>query len=85
MKLIDVIQTGIDLGGGDYSLVPMIKRCLNAWIQSGHTIENVPLIDNEKRHDVGNFDTYYASVLELALEEATDRPQLERMLKEQLQ
>jgi len=80
-SLFQIIQDTKPTDGTEHQLT----GCLNNWIQSGHTIENVPLIDNEKRHDVGNFDTYYASVLELALEESADRPQLERMLKEQLQ
>lgn len=42
MKLIDVIQAGIDLGGGDYSLTPLIKRCLNAWIK--HEVTLYPFI-----------------------------------------
>jgi len=80
-SIFEIIRDTKPLQGTEHQLT----GCLNGWIQSGHSIESVPLIDREKRHDVGNFDTYYASVMELALEETTDRPQLERMIKGQLQ
>jgi UTP--glucose-1-phosphate uridylyltransferase len=80
-SMFQIIRDSKPTDGSEHQLT----GCLNDWIQAGHTIESIPLVNGEKRHDVGNFDTYYASVMELALEEATDRPQLERMLKEQLQ
>jgi UTP--glucose-1-phosphate uridylyltransferase len=80
-SLFDIIRSSKPNDGSEHQLT----GCINQWIASGHTLENIPLIGTEKRHDVGNFDTYYASILEMALEEAVDRPQLVRILKEYLQ
>jgi UTP--glucose-1-phosphate uridylyltransferase len=80
-SLFEIIRSSKPNDGSEHQLT----GCINQWIQSGHTLENVPLIGTEKRHDVGNFDTYYASILEMALEEAVDRPQLAQILKEHLQ
>jgi UTP--glucose-1-phosphate uridylyltransferase len=80
-SLFDIIRSSKPNDGSEHQLT----GCINQWIESGHTLENIPLIGTEKRHDVGNFDTYYASILEMALEEAVDRPQLVRILKEYLQ
>jgi len=80
-SIFDVIQRTRPSDGSEHQLT----GCLNEWIYSGHSVISVPLRDNETRHDVGNFDTYYASIVQLALEEASDRTQLERILKEYLQ
>jgi UTP--glucose-1-phosphate uridylyltransferase len=80
-SLFDIIRSSKPTDGSEHQLT----GCINQWIQAGHTLDNVPLIGTEKRHDVGNFDTYYASILEMALEESADRPQLARILKEYLQ
>ncbi len=80
-SIFDVIRSTRPTDGSEHQLT----GCLNDWIQAGHSLVSVPLIGNEIRHDVGNFDTYYASIMQLALEEATDRPKLERILKEFMQ
>lgn len=80
-SIFDIIRKTKPTDGREHQLT----ECLNEWIRSGNTVENVPLLGNETRHDVGNFDTYYSSIMKLALEEASDRPQLERILKEYLQ
>ena len=80
-SIFDIIRHTRPTDGSEHQLT----GCLNKWIQYGHSMESVPLIGNETRHDVGNFDTYYASIMQLALEEASDRPLLERKLKEYMQ
>jgi UTP-glucose-1-phosphate uridylyltransferase len=80
-SIFDIIRHTRPTDGSEHQLT----ECLNEWIQSGHSMESVPLIGSETRHDVGNFDTYYASIMQLALEEASDRPLLERKLKEYMQ
>jgi len=80
-SIFDFIRSTKPTDGREHQLT----ACLNDWIRFGHTMESVPLLGGEMRHDVGNFDTYYAAVMQLALEEASDRPQLERILKEHMQ
>ena len=80
-SIFEVIRKSKPSDGSEHQLT----GCLNQWIEMGHSLANVPLVDKEKRHDVGNFDTYYGSIIELALEESADRPNLERILKEYLQ
>lgn len=80
-SIFEIIRRTRPNDGSEHQLT----GCLNEWIYSGHSVVSVPLIGNETRHDVGNFDTYYASIMQLALEEASDRPQLERILKEYMQ
>lgn len=80
-SIFEIIRSTKPEDGSEHQLT----GCLNKWIQAGHSLENIPLVSTEKRHDVGNFDTYYASIMELALEESADRPHLERILKEYLQ
>lgn len=79
--IFETIMTTKPSDGTEHQLT----GCLNQWIDSGKTLATVPLQGQEKRHDVGNFDTYYASVVDMALTEANDRPHLERTLKEYLQ
>ena len=80
-SIFDIIRSNKPTDGSEHQLTD----CINRWIDIGNSFANVPLELNEKRHDVGNFDTYYAATVELALEESDDRQQLERLLKEHLQ
>lgn len=47
MTIIEVINAGIDNGGGDQSLAPHIKRCLNAWIK--HQVALFPFMRSTER------------------------------------
>lgn len=80
-SIFDVIELSKPADGTEHQ----ITSCLNQWISNGHSLVNVPLIDHETRHDVGSFDTYYASFVQMALEETTDRSELEQRLKEYMQ
>lgn len=80
-SIFDVIKRTRPLDGTEHQLTD----CLNEWIRCGNSVASVPLLENEQRHDVGNFDTYYASIVQLALDEASDRTHLEQILKEHMQ
>ena len=49
--------------GGEIQLTD----ALQAWLKDGATILGVPLTADEKRYDIGNFESYYTAVLEYAL------------------
>ena len=49
--------------GGEIQLTD----ALQAWLNDGATILGVPLTSDEKRYDIGNFESYYTAVLEYAL------------------
>lgn len=52
--------------------------------RQGHAVYAVPLLSDETRHDVGNFQAYFAAFVELALQDEQVGPDLKRALRERL-
>jgi UTP--glucose-1-phosphate uridylyltransferase len=72
------IQPG---SGGEYQLTDAIRRV----IQGGGKVYGVRLSADERRYDVGNFDSYFRAFVEFALADEKCGPSLRSYLKNFLQ
>jgi UTP--glucose-1-phosphate uridylyltransferase len=71
------IQPG---AGGEYQLTDAIRLV----IQGGGKVYGVRLGANERRYDVGNFDSYFRAFVEFALADEKCGPSLRSYLKSHL-
>ena len=72
------IQPG---SGGEYQLTDAIRLV----IQGGGKVYGVRLREDERRYDVGNFDSYFQAFVEFALADDKCGPALREYLKSILQ
>ncbi len=66
--------------GGEIQLTDAIRQL----IKNGNKVYGVCLNGNEKRYDIGNFETYFRAFVEFALADDKYGPSLQKFLEEQI-